>query len=276
MESALKLFFSLISWKSSALGAAVLTTAVATLVLLTGCVTSTTVATKIPDQAAKTDALYRAQIHTERASEYYRLGRIPVALEAAKEAVAALPTHAPAYNMLGIVYNELRQDDQAREAYETALRLAPNDSETLNNYGWFLCQHQNPRQAMQYFETALKNPVYASPERALYNMGVCARRIGDSALAERQLREALRRQPRYAAAMYELADIDFAQNKFKEAETMLARHNELTPMPTADALLLGARIARAENDKQAEASYVQQLRRRFPDAVQTRSAVDGR
>ena len=171
MESALKLFFSLISWKSSALGAVVLTTAVATLVLLTGCVTSTTVATKIPDQAAKTDALYRAQIHTERASEYYRLGRIPVALEAAKEAVAALPTHAPAYNMLGIVYNELRQDDQAREAYETALRLAPNDSETLNNYGWFLCQHQNPRQAMQYFETALKNPVYASPERALYNMG---------------------------------------------------------------------------------------------------------
>lgn len=272
----MKLFFSLISWKSSALGAAVLTTAVATLVLLTGCVTSTTVATKIPDQAAKTDALYRAQIHTERASEYYRLGRIPVALEAAKEAVAALPTHAPAYNMLGIVYNELRQDDQAREAYETALRLAPNDSETLNNYGWFLCQHQNPRQAMQYFETALKNPVYASPERALYNMGVCARRIGDSALAERQLREALRRQPRYAAVMYELADIDFAQNKFKEAETMLARHNELTPTPTADALLLGARIARAENDKQAEASYVQQLRRRFPDAVQTRSAVDGR
>ncbi len=272
----MKLFFSSISLKYSGLGVVVIATAVVAAALLSGCVTSSTVETKIPDQAAKTDALYRAQIHTERASEYYRLGRMPVALEAAKEAVAALPTHAPAYNMLGIVYNELRQDDKAREAYETALRLAPNDSETLNNYGWFLCQHQNPKQAMQYFETALKNPVYASPERALYNMGVCARRIGDGALAERQLREALRRQPRYAAAMYELADIDFAQNKVKEAEAMLARHNELTPSPTADALLLGARIARAQKDNQAEASYVQQLRRRFPDAAQTRSALDGR
>ncbi len=243
---------------------------------ISGCVTSSSVETKVPDQAAKSDALYRAQIHTERSSEYYRLGRIPVALEAAKEAVAALPTHAPAYNMLGIVYTELKQDDKAREAYEQALRYAPNDSETLNNFGWFLCQRQNPKQAMQYFETALKNPIYATPERALYNMGVCARKLGDNALAEQQLRDTLRRQPRFAPAMYELAEMQFAQGKIKEAEAMLARHNELTQTPGADALLLGVRIAHSQNDKQAEASYVQQLRRRFPDAVQTRLALEGR
>jgi type IV pilus assembly protein PilF len=245
-------------------------------VSISGCVTQTTVETKIVDQAGKTDALYRSQIHTERASEYYRLGRMPVALEAAKEAVAALPTHAPAYNMLGIVYTELRQDDKAREAYEQALRYAPNDSETLNNYGWFLCQRDNQKQAMQYFETALQNPVYATPERALYNMGVCARKQGDNVMAEQQLRATLRRQPRFAPAMYELADMQFAQGKFKDAEAMIARHNDITQTPGVDALWLGVRIARVQNDKQAEASYVQQLRRRFPDATQTRMALEGR
>ena len=129
---------------------------------------------------------------------------------------------------------------------------------------------------MQYFETALKNPVYATPERALYNMGVCARKQGDNVMAEQQLRDTLRRQPRFAPAMYELADMQFSQGKFKEAEAMIARHNDITQTPGVDALWLGVRIARVQNDKQAEASYVQQLRRRFPDATQTRMALEGR
>jgi type IV pilus assembly protein PilF len=42
--------------------------------------------------------------------------------------------------------------------------------------------------------------------------------------------------------------------------------------PDANGLLLGARIARATGDRNAEAGYISQLRRRFPDAPQTREA----
>ena len=44
----------------------------------------------------------------------------------------------------------------------------------------------------------------------------------------------------------------------------------------ADALLLGVRIARAVGDKTAEVSYMQQLRRRFPDSPQTRASAEAR
>jgi type IV pilus assembly protein PilF len=251
-----------------------LLTALASAALLGGCVSTVTTETKVPDQAGKTDALFRAQIHTERASEYFRLGRYPVALEAAQQAVDSLPTHAPAYNMLGIVQMELKQDAKARESFEKAIRLAPDDSESLNNLGWFVCQRDDPKSAQQYFDRALTNPVYATPERAHYNKGVCAKRAGDLPLAESSLRAAMRVRPTFAPALYELSEIEFSRGKIREAETLLTRHNELVQAPTVEALFLGVRIARALGDKMAESSYVQQLRRRFPDATQTRAALD--
>lgn len=244
------------------------------LVMMSGCVSTTAVESKVADQAAKSDPLSRGQIHTELAAEYFRQGNLAVALEAAKQAISANPSHAPAHNMLGIIYMRLGDDAKAAQSFEQALRLVPGDSESLNNYGWFVCQRQNPANAMQYFQAALKNPLYATPESALYNAGVCMKKAGDINAAELQFRSALQRQPLMAAALYELADIEFARGRAREAEVLLARHNQLTQMPNADALLLGARIARSQGDKSAESSYVQQLRRRFPDAPQTRAAGD--
>ena len=245
-------------------------------VLLTACVSQTTVEIKSAEQAANSGPMQRAQIHTERAGEYYRLGNMSVALDAAQQAVAVLPTYAPAYNMLGIIYMELREDAKAAQAFEKALKLAPNDPETLNNYGWYVCQRQNPAQAMQYFSAALKDPLYNSPERAMHNAGVCARKAGDLVTAEAQFRGALQRQPLYAPSLLELADLAFSQGRIKEAEGLLIRHMQVMQASSAEALLLGVRIARANGDKTAETSYTQQLRRRFPDSPQTRAVSDAR
>lgn len=244
-------------------------------VLMPGCVSTTATQSRVPDQTSKSsDPLTRAQIHTERAAEYFRMGNMAVALEATKQALSASPTHAPAHNMLGIIYMQLQDDAQAAQAFEQALRLMPNDSETLNNYGWFVCQRQNPANAAQYFQAALKNPLYATPERANYNSGICLKKAGDVMGAEAQFREAVRRQPLMSAALYELAEIEFSRGRSREAEGFLARHNQLVQMPNADVLLLGARISYMQGDKSALSSYVQQLRRRFPDAAQTRAAAE--
>lgn len=242
--------------------------------LLTGCVSQTTVEVKVAEQAGNSGPAQRAQIHTERAGEYYRLGNLSVALDAGQQAVAVLPTYAPAYNMLGIIYMQLREDAKAAQAFEQALKLAPNDPETLNNFGWYVCQRQNPVEAMQYFRAALKDPLYNSPERAMHNAGVCARKAGDIATAEAQFRAALQRQPRYGPSLLELAELTFAQGRVKESEAYLIRHMQVMQASSADALLLGVRVARANGDKTAETSYLQQLRRRFPDSSQSRAAAE--
>lgn len=245
-------------------------------ILISACVSQTTVEVKVAETAANSGPAQRAQIHAERAGEYYRLGNLSVALDAAQQAVAALPTYALGYNMLGIIYMQLREDGKSAQSFEQALKLAPNDPETLNNYGWFVCQRQNPAQSAQYFHAALRDPLYKSPERALHNAGVCARKAGDLADAETQFRSALQRQPLHAPSLLELADLNFSRGRIAEADALLTRHMQVMQASGADALLLGVRIARAKGDKTAETSYVQQLRRRFPDAPQTRAATETR
>lgn len=244
--------------------------------LLNGCSTTSASRTKVADMAGKTTNTQRAQIHTERAAEYFRLNRMAVAVEASEAAIKADPKYAPAYGMLGIVYMELREDKKAEDAFEQALKIAPADSEILNNYGWFLCDRVSPMRSYAFFDRALRNPLYSTPERARYNWGVCARRAGDLAVAEAQQREAIVRAPQFAQPHYELAEIKFAQKEYRDADVSLGRFFALVREPGADALLLAVRVARARGDREGENNYTIQLRRRFPDSAQTRIAFEGR
>ena len=244
--------------------------------VLAGCVSSTTV-TSQPSQAqdapVKIDAVRRAQVHAELSGAYFQRGQMGVALDEARQALKEHSDYVPAYNMLGLIYMELRDDAQATANFEQAMRLAPNDSDVLNNYGWFLCQRGAPAKAMGFFESALKNPLYSSPERAFLNAGTCARQLGNEAEAERNLRQALDIQPALAQALYLMADISYKNARLKDTESFLTRYNRVTGNPTADALLLGVRVSRALGDKSSEASYLQQLKRRFPEAPQTAQAT---
>jgi type IV pilus assembly protein PilF len=109
----------------------------------------------------------------------------------------------------------------------------------------------------------------------LYNAGVCARKAGDVKAAEVNLRASLQRAPEFAAALYELANLSFAQGRTIEADVIFSRYTKSVRDPDANALLLGVRISRATGDRNAEAGYLSQLRRRFPDSVQTRDAISG-
>src|SRR5439155_98792 len=81
----------------------------------------------------------RARIHTELAGSYYQRGNLGVALAEARTAIAADSSYAPAYNVLGLVYSDLRENGEAEGAFERSLRLNPNDPDANHNYAWFLC-----------------------------------------------------------------------------------------------------------------------------------------
>ena len=91
-----------------------------------------------PQKNAVTDAQTRAHVHTDLAAGYFELGNYGVALQEANEALKSDPNFAPAFNVLGLVYMELRDDKSAESNFQNALRIAPLDSDANNNYGWFL------------------------------------------------------------------------------------------------------------------------------------------
>jgi type IV pilus assembly protein PilF len=225
---------------------------------------------------SRADATNRARIHTELGAAYYSNNQMSVALEELKEALSAEPNYGPAHTQLGLVYMALNEDKLAQQSFERSLKIDPTDSTANTSYGMFLCQRKRDKESYKYFMTALKNPLYATPENAYTNAGICASLQGDDVHAEEWLRKALALQPNQPQALYYLAELMFKHDDLKSARSLLTRHLRLVQQPSVDALWLGARIESRLGDRAALASYGTQLKNRFPNAAQTRAFNEGK
>ena len=125
------------------------------------------------------DPQSRAKIHTELGALYFQAGSAAIALEHLAMALQIDSRHYPANSVRGLVYASLREYGKAESDFARALSLAPNDPEVNNNYGWFLCDTGKERQSIQYFERALRDPLYETPDRAYTNAGNCLLKAGD-------------------------------------------------------------------------------------------------
>ena len=235
------------------------------LFLLAACSSTSTSESKPVTQNEPVDARSRAEVHTMLAGEYYQRGNFAVALAETRAALKDDSTYANAYNMQALVYMELREDAAARDAFAKALSISPNNPEVLNNYGWFMCLRNEGTKGLELMKRASQDTLYPTPEKAYLSMGLCLRRLGRDAEAEDALRRAVLIRPDLIGALYNLAAISFERGSPKDAENYLVRYMRLST-PTLDALVLGVKIARANKDGAAEQSYLQQLRRRFPDS----------
>jgi type IV pilus assembly protein PilF len=238
--------------------------------LLAACASQSTVESRPVTDTGGADARRRAEVHTGLAAEYYARGNYSVALAETRLALKDDPTYFPAYNMQGLVFMELREDVPAREAFDRALGISPNNPEVLNNFGWFLCLRNETERGLAMMQRAANDALYSSPEKAFLSSGLCLRRAGRAAEAEEQLRRAVLIRPDLIGALFNLAAVTYERGAGKEAEAYLLRYMRLVGQPTLEALALGVRIARRNGDRAAEDSYLQQLRRRFADSPQLR------
>ncbi len=216
----------------------------------------------------------RARVHTELAAGYFELRNMSIALQEVSQAIRAEPAYGPAYNVAGLIYAELREDRLAQQNFEHALRINPVDSDANNNYGRFLCDRKREGEAIKYFLAALNNPLYENRERSYMNAGLCSRRRGDIAGAEDYFMRALKVAPNQTQTLYQLADIEYGRGRYTRAKDYLVRLEHLT-QPSAEVLWLALRTERKLGDRNAEASYGQQLRRQFPDSKEARALVAG-
>ena len=212
----------------------------------------------------------RARVHTELASAYYGAGQYNVALEEVRIALEAERDYLPAVNQLGLIYLALGRTEDAERELRRAVRIDPEDPSVNNNYGMLLCSVGDAPEAMRYFNKALSNPLYRTPEFAYVNAGVCLKNTGDYAGAEEFLGRAVALAPELPQALYHMADVKFKTGDLASARTYITRHLQLVA-PGPDALWLAARIEKKLGDRAALESYGAQLNRRFPDAPQTRA-----
>jgi type IV pilus assembly protein PilF len=215
----------------------------------------------------QTDNQKRARIRLQLAIGYYQQQQLPVALDEIKQALLADPNFAEAYNMRGLVYMDMGETRLAEDNFQQSLRLAPQNPDFNNNFGWFLCQNGRADQSIAYFETALKNRTYQSPAKALNNAGVCSLRLKRTADAERYFNEAFRQEPGNVSANINLAKLHFDRGDYEKARFYISRVTRAETL-SAEALWQAIKIERKLGDRTAELSLVTQLSKRFPNSTE--------
>ena len=168
-----------------------------------------------------------------------------------------------------LLYNRVGEFEKSESDFLKALRITPEDSSILNNYGQVLCQNGHYEKGQKMFLKANENPLYRTPEIALNNAGTCAMDAGDFAAAETHFRDALNINPRIAPTLLQMTQISLDLKRYLPARGYLQRYLEVASH-NAQSLWLGIQIERELGDRDSVASYALQLEKGFPDAEETR------
>ncbi len=230
----------------------------------------------VSQQTSTSEVQQRAKIHTELGSLYLQGGRLGVAQDEARIAISADPSYAPAYNLRGLVHMNLQENAAAQEDFLKALSLSPNDPEVNNNYGWFLCQTGREKQSVGHFMAAIKNPLYTTPAKSLTALGLCYLRMKDDHLAEDFLLKGLRADTANpnVQALYWLSDIYYRHGRYNEARLSIGDLHKVMD-PNSQSTWLALCVERKIGDREGEARYASQLRRKFQGSPEYQKLMQG-
>ena len=220
-----------------------------------------------PESKQAAGNLHRAKVMTDLAAAYLQRGEIRVALSQVRQAIEADKRYPEAYDVLGLIYMDLAEDKLAEENFRKALDLDPKNSDIHNNLGYFYCTRGRYKEGLEQLQRALQNPLYRTPELAMYNAGICHEKEGKAAEAEADFRRALTLRPDYGLAILSLAKLYYAQHRLAEAEKQMLRYGQLAH-PTPQSLWFGVELERKLGDKAQENAYADQLRKLFPNSAE--------
>ncbi|TLY74336.1 MAG: type IV pilus biogenesis/stability protein PilW [Gammaproteobacteria bacterium] len=230
--------------------------------LLAACATA-------PSNRTRDAAAYNVQLGIA----YLHQGDIALAKDKLDRALAEDPGSADVHSARAMLFERMHNPDQADAEFRTSLRLAPHDPDVVNNYAVYLCQNGRTVEGVRRFEEAAHNALYRTPEAAYTNAGVCLRAAKRDDEARADFGRALRIRPNFAEAAYQLTELQFQHGELAPAragiDAFLGSYEA-----TADLLLLGVRVARAQGDRLGAQRYARRLQLDFPGTDQARALAE--
>jgi type IV pilus assembly protein PilF len=202
-------------------------------------------------------------VHFQLGVRYLGMNKLELARENLLLALKENSGNAQAHNALAFLYEKLNQPDQAKDQYETALNLAPDDLGVKNNFGRFLCEHGEPETGMELLSETSSSPLNDKQWMALTNAGRCQLTVGQPQMAENYFKQALQLNNAYAPALSEMQKIAYQNGDFWAAKGYLQRYLGVAAH-TAETLWLAAQTERVIGNKELAKEYKHLLLEKFP------------
>jgi len=202
-------------------------------------------------------------VHLQLGVRYLSMNKLELAKENLQLALKNNSGNTQAHNALAFLYEKLNQPDKAKEHYETALALTPDDLGVKNNFGRFLCEHGQFEEGMAFLSETSSNPLNDRQWLALTNAGRCGLSMGQKQQAENYFRQALQLNSTYAAALSEMQKIAYEKGDYWASKGFLQRYLGVAAH-TAETLWFAAQAERALGNKELAREYKNLLLEKFP------------
>lgn len=174
----------------------------------------------------------QAQAYWEQAGKALNENRFDSALKNLERISHLEPAFASAHSSRGTIYLELRQWNQAEEAFQKAVEVAPSDYRYHLGLGWFYLQTDRATEAI----TPLQRAVELKPEDAEAHafLGEAMRLTGNIEDSTVQLQKALALVPNLGLALHALGTAYLELNKPEQALQCFLTLLETEELPDAE------------------------------------------
>lgn len=235
--------------------------------LLGGCISSTT-----GSSAPEANNSEAAELNYQLGARYYNAGNYSLAKDRLILATKLDPRLAKAYSTLALTYEALDNARLARDAYESAVRVAPRNFEVRNAHAVFLCRQSDYVEAQKNFERAMNHVENDNAEVTMTNAGICMAQKPDVAQAEQYYRKALDRNPNYGEALLQICLLKFREKDYLSSRAFLQRFMSGNPA-SAGVLYLASRIEDLLGNDRGRTDYEDELIRQFPTSKEARKVL---
>jgi type IV pilus assembly protein PilF len=230
---------------------------------LAGCITTTE--SVFTEAASPSDALEK---RVALARQYIGEGNWEAAKRNLQSAVQIDASNPEVYEAFALVYQSTGEYELAEENFKKAISLDKNFSRCRNNYAAFLYSQQRYKEAEAQLDYVVKDTLYSGRPNAFVNMGLCRLKLFDTQGAEEAFVRALAMDRTNQIALLEVARIRYEAQDYPTANKYYDTYRSAVRKQSAAGLLLGIQLARAEGDRDSEASYAMALRNLYPKSAE--------
>jgi type IV pilus assembly protein PilF len=165
-----------------------------------------------------------SDVYMQLGIRYMDLNRLELAKENLEKALERDKNNAKAHSALAYLYERINHLNEARQHYETALAIIPDDTGIQNNYGRFLCDRRDFNKGLAFLNQAASNMLNDRQWIALTNSARCHLGMGQREQAVDFLKKAINQNSSYAPALIEMQKISYQSGDYRAAQDYLQRY----------------------------------------------------
>lgn len=194
-----------------------------------------------------------ADFYYKLGASYMREGELQKAFVELQKAKELDPANKETLNLLGLLYSQFEDNDNAIKHFKKAISIDKNFSDARNNLGTVYASQKRWDEAIKEFKKAIDNPLYQTPEVALTNLGFVYYRIKKYDEAIDAFKKALKRNPNFMRAYLGLSLCYNKKSRYAEAASYMEEALKREPGYNGDRLKaikdMEERLLKAQGDE---------------------------